>query len=754
MNKKRLAALRKKLPAATKKKLKFKVGALKTAILVKQPNKKKPVRINMMPNSSPIVVNVNLAQKHSEVKAAGSYRPVILTAKPPYQTVIVKNCPSRKTLVLVYPNGSRVAVLGLLKRKPKIVRVKASLETLIVGGSCRKSVKKTGKAKARPCSYHKKVCSKLNFKCLGKKSKQCNQLRRTCLAKAKKCKFAMLPRRVAVLIKRSVQKLPKPQRKKILKKMRKAALKAKKGVALVKRLYKVMPKKMVRRIKKKIVQKEKQIKEDILKKLPAYVKKYLKVVLTPLHVKLAFKTPLMKKQLSIAIPINARPKFVSLAKNGGPIFVSGGGPLTPVFVFYADGFELVVVKIADKVKKSVNVVAPNTRWVRVKGSKVLGHLSYTIKKGLGVKYISRTVTPKKKLVKAKPLKKQKKTVLVKKLLKTFGIRLSGKAAKKMMNQSKPQIMRRIKRIIVKKKKPKVSKVVLRKIAVTIGKIGTAKSPKKITKLVPKKKPAAAHSKDFSTAYKKLQAVIYSKKNRVDLKSIDGHVCTHETKFKMVKQVVFNPKKFVFCKYAKKAFKGLNVAKIFNKIDKVRQDLKAMLDLKKSFYSAVCDDTLQKFISERTQTIVFSNSFCSGLLSRFKDYLIWKNVVLTTYMQKIHNYLKCYSTDGSRSNQFPFPFISQRQVRIKKAVLACTGPKSSSQHQRCIRLCSSFSALKFSKIFDGDKRLFKGLYRYILSTIRLYGFRFRKSGPALQTAQSRVLELKTPSAHPEQPKTTK
>ena len=220
-------------------------------------------------------------------------------------------------------------------------------------------------------------------------------------------------------------------------------------------------------------------------------------------------------------------------------------------------------------------------------------------------------------------------------------------------------------------------------------------------------------------------MVFGPHNKIDLGSRGQgkEVCVQEAKYSVVKQVVFNSKKFVFCKFARLRFLQSSVHHVLGKMDAMRAELDQMLKLKLGFYASVCHRDWQKSIVQKRRVIKIKTSFCTSLFGRFRDYLLWKNRALAAYARRFHNYLSCFGTDGSKRIRYPFHLSSKRSSRLARLTKRCVEPHGATLPQ-CLRLCTKFSIFGFSRVFDGDRRLFSRLYNFALSTIRLYNFRFK------------------------------
>jgi len=218
------------------------------------------------------------------------------------------------------------------------------------------------------------------------------------------------------------------------------------------------------------------------------------------------------------------------------------------------------------------------------------------------------------------------------------------------------------------------------------------------------------------------------------------VCVRERRFVVVRQIVYNAKKFVFCKFARKKFLQSNLAAIHARIDKMRIELDKILRVKLGFYGAICSKEMQNFVNEKKRSIKINQNFCVSIFTKFKEYLIWKNKTLADYTRRFYSYMRCFRTDGAQKLKYTFGVDNNRTRRLAKFATHCTDPEKAAS-KKCLKACSTFSLFRFSKFFDGDKRRFSRLYAFALKTIRMYNYRFKARGVKKPVpAKPRALKL--------------
>lgn len=341
----------------------------------------------------------------------------------------------------------------------------------------------------------------------------------------------------------------------------------------------------------------------------------------------------------------------------------------------------------------------------------------------------------KRTKKAKKLRKNLKRA--KKLLRDFSCKVTKKQLKEIQRMPKHQARKRLEQLIA---------------ADPRNKHLTAKERRKLAKKAVRllrrgmtiRRPSpgvALPAEKFAAAEGYLDRLLASKANLIDLGKADPPFCTRESKFILVKQVVFKPKKFVFCKFARGRFIKSQAREVFSGLEKMRKEMASIIALKNVFFCAACDRTSHQMVLFKQKKMIFAKSFCFDLLTKYREYLVWKNSVLINYVKRLHNYAKCFEKDGGAKKKYPYRFFSERVLKTQRKILECTSIRDAKQVERCLGLCSRFSVFRFTRIFDGDLRFLKKIYFKTLSTVRMYNFRYRARGAAAKPA------IKPPVATP-------
>lgn len=264
-----------------------------------------------------------------------------------------------------------------------------------------------------------------------------------------------------------------------------------------------------------------------------------------------------------------------------------------------------------------------------------------------------------------------------------------------------------------------------------------KSIKKVFKKVKKKaavsvddhanKSKADIDKIMSQAYnktvKELQEEIKKIKPPETQKALVCAVVYHSNLFREVR---FNQEKMDYCMSVEADFKAhkMDVAETIELIDKLRPQLRGVLELKRGFYCSMCDKSATPFIDIKKQKMTFSKNFCVGVIKEYKKYLEWKNVIFMEYLLKLFQYLKCFSDDGT-PQKMPFGFMDPEHEEAFPSMKSCLEMKSEKEVGNCLDICNSFEYVTYSPVFDGDKKFLHKMINFILTVVRTHGFTYNR-----------------------------
>lgn len=242
------------------------------------------------------------------------------------------------------------------------------------------------------------------------------------------------------------------------------------------------------------------------------------------------------------------------------------------------------------------------------------------------------------------------------------------------------------------------------------------------------------------AFKDLTQMIRSADNEISLKEVDKEICAQRTTYHMVRRLVFNKEKYDYCQIAISEYKKLDITGLQADIGRMRVELKKLIETKRGVYCAVCDVRQHKHITPKTQIITQSKASCLSLLANFKEYLLWKNDRMIEYITKLYDVMSCFSTDGSKEHQLPYQFFAPEVLEVQKTLRDCVTAGAKADMAKCMSLCQQNDLFKFSRVFEGDKKLFEQLFFHALNLFRTRGYTLERpfTNNRIKSAEKRVL----------------
>lgn len=257
--------------------------------------------------------------------------------------------------------------------------------------------------------------------------------------------------------------------------------------------------------------------------------------------------------------------------------------------------------------------------------------------------------------------------------------------------------------------------------------------------------AGGFNPNFHSSFNAAVAGLNDIKNKLHFKlkeqSKSSQICAEVYQHNLFKEVHFNEKKLKHCSEIQSKLLKIDASRIYSNIEPMEQELKKMVDLKKSFYCSICDLTKTKYIDTEKNVITFSNQFCFDILTTFKEYLIWKNKDLIEYLSNLFQYLKCFETDGSLQT-YPYKFFGQDHLKFINKIVKCTKLTKPENVGDCIQICEKFDFVHYSHFFDGEKKFMERMYDYIINIIRIFGFRFKIAVKQLPVEKKSEASAKT------------
>ena len=224
---------------------------------------------------------------------------------------------------------------------------------------------------------------------------------------------------------------------------------------------------------------------------------------------------------------------------------------------------------------------------------------------------------------------------------------------------------------------------------------------------------------------------------------DGkQVCAVVYKHNMVREAIFNKQKFEYCSGVLASFNQTNVTSLLTSMKEVKNELKSLLNVKQSFLCSVCSKSNSQFIDVDNNKIYMSLQGCADIMSRFKNYFMWKNLQLNNYLNLLYQYMSCFSYDGNVDIPIPYEMPGDDTLRLADEMNKCVNITSSSQAQECTNVCSKFNPATYSLYFEGNRKYISKIYNFIVNTIRQFGMRYATSvsNPSLTGTDSSAQKI--------------
>ncbi len=203
-------------------------------------------------------------------------------------------------------------------------------------------------------------------------------------------------------------------------------------------------------------------------------------------------------------------------------------------------------------------------------------------------------------------------------------------------------------------------------------------------------------------------------------SLDQKICTTKSKHVLVNKIVFNPKKYNFCKNKLKEFRKNLKWEEIGQCSKVGEVLDEMLNLRKGLYCAACSSSMSKFMSVKENSVVFSNSFCTDLVRKFGSYLKWRSTVFISLLEQVYQIASCFDSN-KKEGVFPYPDLDGMIPPKIEKIDECLNAKTDAAVSACLPICSAFKLGGFSSKLEGDVSAVQRSDAYLIGVLRRYGF---------------------------------
>lgn len=182
-------------------------------------------------------------------------------------------------------------------------------------------------------------------------------------------------------------------------------------------------------------------------------------------------------------------------------------------------------------------------------------------------------------------------------------------------------------------------------------------------------------------------------------------------------LVLNQDKYLYCQSMIEKLRKINPNESLQNMENVKGTLTAMLELKKSLYCSICDATQQHLFDLGRGMVLYTQEFCYDLLTKYKDYIMFKNVQFVEFVDTMLQLQECSQSTGDE-NTFPnvnrFSWMRRRIPFIKRCY---DNLDSKDFYVYCRFMCVQYRLQDFSNFFEADIRTMETVYASMMSFVR-------------------------------------
>ena len=143
----------------------------------------------------------------------------------------------------------------------------------------------------------------------------------------------------------------------------------------------------------------------------------------------------------------------------------------------------------------------------------------------------------------------------------------------------------------------------------------------------------------------------------------------------------------------------------------------IIKTKQTFYCALCDNSLQKYIDSSNKIVKFDQEFCRKLVWDYKEYLKFQNIIFIEYTDLIIQYIRCFQTTAEEKT-FPYPnFLENFKSQFSYIEKCISHIDNDNFMEHCIYVCDKYSYTSFSPFWDGNPDFLAKVMFIITSFIR-------------------------------------
>lgn len=196
-----------------------------------------------------------------------------------------------------------------------------------------------------------------------------------------------------------------------------------------------------------------------------------------------------------------------------------------------------------------------------------------------------------------------------------------------------------------------------------------------------------------------------------------HMCTIQRRTMYKKLHIFNEIKFRYCDVISLKLSKFNINDFAAYLPRVKETMVRLTSIKRTFYCMLCDQKQQRLIDRDNQVIHMDRQFCGSFIREFREFLMWKDVLLLRYMNWMFQYMECFETPGD-TTIFKLHTMIEKEYRKSFFVKRCLQSIDTAQEfQFCHFLCSSYRVDGFTSYIEGDLALLKDIYSRLVSFMR-------------------------------------
>lgn len=192
---------------------------------------------------------------------------------------------------------------------------------------------------------------------------------------------------------------------------------------------------------------------------------------------------------------------------------------------------------------------------------------------------------------------------------------------------------------------------------------------------------------------------------------------------MVREAVFNPKKFEFCQASLRDFLGRNISTVLQDLVSYQEQFAEILSLKRGLYCAACSKNMSQAIKFEQGNVELSNQFCLSFVTKYSRLFTWRSTTFSSYIRSMYQYLRCFGSGAKLNQTFPFEDRDQIIPQSIPGLESCLSVKSAADIAKCTSFCGQFRVGTFASNLDGDSKQLRRLYNFIIDVLRVTGRRF-------------------------------